>query len=106
MSDMIKREDVIAVCDVLPKLYGEAIKLFIKRLPSADRLQGEWIAVDSLSAFGGSAEQWYAHGNPIAFHYCSNCKEQVRLDEFGQEMLTSFCPYCGAKMKGEREEEE
>ena len=42
MSDLINREDAIAVCDFLPTLYGEAIKLFIKRLPSVDRPQ-EWI---------------------------------------------------------------
>lgn len=64
--------------------------------------RGEWIAVDSYSAFGGSEEQWYAHGNPTAYHYCSVCKEQVHLDEFGEEMLTNFCPNCGADMRKER----
>ena len=69
-----------------------------------DRPQGEWIAVDSYSAFGGSEEQWNAHGNPIAYHYCSNCKSQTRVDEFGEEMLTDFCPNCGARMKGADDE--
>ena len=36
MSDLIKREDAIAVCDVLPKLYGEAIKIFIRDIPSVE----------------------------------------------------------------------
>ena len=76
------------------------VKKHILAIPSADRPQGEWIAVASYSAFGGSEEQWYAHGNPTAYHYCSVCKEQVHLDEFGEEMLTNFCPHCGARMKG------
>ena len=68
-------------------------------MPTVERPHGEWIAVDSYSAFGGSEEQWYAHGNPTAYHYCSVCKEQVSLDEFGEEMLTNFCPNCGADMR-------
>lgn len=39
-EDLIKRKDAIAVCDILPKLYGKAIKLFIKNIPSA-RLDSE-----------------------------------------------------------------
>ena len=64
------------------------------------REQGRWIAVDSLSAFGGDEAAWYAHGNPTAFHYCSECKEQARRDEFGNEILSKYCPDCGTKMDG------
>ena len=112
-DDLIKREDAINVIweyDVNPSADGmifEAqshIDRDIRLIPSADRPQGEWIAVDSYSAFGGSEEQWNAHGNPIAYHYCSNCKSQTRVDEFGEEMLTDFCPNCGARMKGEDDE--
>ena len=68
------------------------------------RPQGEWIEVRAFDAFGGDEAAWMAHGNPIAFHYCSECKEQTRLDEFGEEMMSKYCPNCGAKMKGADDE--
>lgn len=60
--------------------------------------RGRWIAVDSYSAFGGDEVTWYAHGNPIAFYYCSECKEQTYADEEGNSILSKYCPNCGAKM--------
>lgn len=63
--------------------------------------QGEWVAVDSYSAFGGSEETWLAHGNPIAMYYCSNCKNQAYANDMGEDILSNFCPHCGADMRGE-----
>ena len=76
----------------------------LKEVPSADRPRGEWIEVRAFDAFGGDEAAWMAHDNPIAFHYCSECKEQTRLDEFGEEMLSKYCPNCGARMKGADDE--
>jgi len=107
MSDrLLKESDVIEAFKGRESLIHDAYTAvaIIRSVPSADRPQGEWIAVDSYSAFGGSEEQWNAHGNPIAYHYCSNCKSQTRVDEFGEEMLTDFCPNCGARMKGADDE--
>ena len=71
----------------------------------ADRPQGKWIAVSAFDAFGGDEATWMAHGNPTAFHYCSECKEQTRIDEFGEEILSNYCPNCGARMKGADDED-
>lgn len=68
-----------------------------------ERPQGEWVAVDSYSAFGGSEEIWLAHGNPIAMYYCSNCKNQAYANDMGEDILSKFCPHCGADMRGGRE---
>lgn len=82
-------------------------KMFEKAIENAPTIEaepvrhGRWIPVDSYSAFGGSEEAWRAHGNPTAYHYCSECKEQSRLDEFGNEILSKYCLNCGAKMDGE-----
>ncbi len=74
----------------------------VDELPTVEeRKEGSWIPVDSYSAYGGVEEIWEAQGNPIAFHYCSECKEQANANEFGEELLTDYCPYCGAYMKGE-----
>lgn len=63
-----------------------------------ERKKGKWIPVDSFSAFGGDESMWMAHGNPVAFYYCSNCKEQAYAEEDGYSLITDFCPNCGAKM--------
>ena len=60
---------------------------------------GKWIPVDSYSAFGGEESAWMAHGNPVAYHYCSECKNQCYVNEEGEELLTDYCPNCGARME-------
>ena len=72
-------------------------------LPSAQpkRIRGRWIPVDSYSAFGGDEATWMAHGNPIAFYYCSECKKQAFAGEDGESLITDYCPNCGADMGDE-----
>ena len=72
----------------------------ILEIHKAERPQGKWVAVDSYSAFGGSEEIWLAHGNPIAMYYCSNCKNQAYANDMGEDILSKFCPNCGADMRG------
>ena len=112
MSDLIKREDAIKAIEELPNAYNGWSDAYdkayiigtLEEVPSADRPQGEWIAVSSYDAFGGSEELWNAHGNPTAFHYCSKCKAQSYVNEFGEELLTDYCPNCGCRMKGADDE--
>lgn len=66
--------------------------------------RGEWIPIDSYTACGGDEATWEAHGNPIAYWYCSECKEQNYVDEFGMDLLTKFCPHCGADLRGDSDE--
>lgn len=77
----------------------------MERLPSAqpEPKTGHWIPVDSYTAFGGDEITWIAHGNPIAYHYCSECKNQAYALEDGEDLLSDFCPSCGAKMLKEGE---
>lgn len=77
----------------------------IYNMPSAEPKQktGKWIPVDSFSAYGGDQIMWEIRGNPVAFHYCSECREQAYANEDGDEILSEFCPCCGSRM--EREEE-
>jgi len=122
MSELIKREDAIKACDVLPKLYGEAVKLFIRRLPSADRPQGDVDAVDILMremhnleqgyitigefderieplrhlCYGRPQGEWihdYHFGLALPEHKCSVCGEWEYSDT-----ESNYCPHCGARM--------
>lgn len=46
---------------------------------------------------------WKDYGGADAgFHYCSECKAQAfNYEDDGQilEVLSNYCPYCGAKME-------
>lgn len=86
--------------------FNDALMRFKSMVHSAPTIKpelkkGKWIPVDSFSAFGGDEELWMAHGNPVAFYYCSNCKEQAYAGEDGQSLITDFCPNCGADLRGE-----
>ena len=70
----------------------------IEDIPSAEPKRGEWIPVDSYTAFGGDEMTWLAHGNPIAYHYCSECKNHAYALEDGEDLLSDFCTNCGAEM--------
>lgn len=63
--------------------------------------RGRWIAVSSFDACGGDEEAWMAHGNPTAYHYCSECKNETYLNEEGKEILSDYCPFCGADLREE-----
>lgn len=97
MTDLIKREDAIKAVDAF--LGTDSIVERIKRLPSADRPQGEWIdEADKYDASFG-----------IHDYRCSNCNSYA--DEYigGHEWYTAgkpnFCPYCGADMRERKESE-
>lgn len=106
------RDDIRGLPAVKPKYTDEEIdkaqaveqayvdKMVELAVKETKRPKGKWIAVRSYEAFGGDYEAWMAHGNPIAYHYCSECKEEAYLDEDGEEILSDFCPFCGADMSG------
>ena len=108
MQDLISRQAAIEAImgeptDAhYPGWYAERLE----QLPSAqpERKKGMWIPVDSYDAFGGDEATWMAHGNPVAFYYCSECKEQAYAGEDGEPLLTAYCPNCGADMRGEQDE--
>ena len=110
MDDLISRQAAIEAINShfgfnIEEEYGSAVQEVINGLPSAqpERKKGRWIPVDSYSAFGGDEATWMAHGNPVAFYYCSECKEQAYAGEDGESLLTDYCPNCGADMRDEQD---
>lgn len=88
------KEDGCKGCPI-KKAYNKGVRDTKK---DYERPQGVWVAVDSYSAFGGSEETWMAHGNPTAYYYCSNCKQDAHANDLGEDILSKFCPECGAIM--------
>lgn len=75
------------------KYYSEDfIKGFecgVKRQFEVDRREGEWINQEQGAFY------------PVE---CSNCHKQPLLNEDEDYEYTKYCPYCGAKMKGTKDE--
>ena len=86
-EDLIRRSDAIKAVDAF--LGTDPIVERIKRLPSADRPQGEWITTTPWSYDGGMGDGYYQK--------CSNCGKEF-MDK------SNFCPNCGADMRGKDDE--
>lgn len=103
MSDLIKREDTINLCEKWRNRTNEhhdkngwyiadTLLKAIKELPSADRPQGEWIDAEIPLESGGS----------MPIQACNLCKTFYPLAHTGGGHR--FCPNCGAQMKGADDE--
>ena len=65
-----------------------------------ERIKARWLPIGMADAVGGESAMW---GDEIAYHACDNCWQQA-LEKDGEEVLSDFCLYCGADMKGEDNE--
>ena len=97
MSDLIKRKDAIDEIrksiiphDIACTYYSDLCINAVRRAPSADRPQGEWIK------FG------LGRGTRILF--CTNCERRIEVPLSQGDSNYDFCPNCGAKMKGADDE--
>ena len=97
MSDMINRDEVLAIIADLKKDYpthsvpdAEA-KVALRK--AADKIR----AIDAVSVVHGEWIDEHEDGHGYWVGTCSRCGKARRID--------NFCPNCGAKMDGEREGE-
>lgn len=96
-DDAVSREEVL---NCLEWQYPDKTpRTKIMELPpvTPEQRTGYWYPVGMAEAVGGESAQW---GSAIAYHRCSECDEQALLDDFEQEVLSKWCPHCGAKMEG------
>ena len=92
LSEVELEEVCGAVSDVRQDMIGR-----IKQLPPAQpaHITSRWIPIGMADAVGGESAMW---GDKIAYHVCEKCWEQA-LERDGEEVLSDFCPHCGAKME-------
>lgn len=100
MSDrLLKESDVLRIAFQLPLVVNSAFADAVKALPSADRPQGEWI--DYIGYDLGIEGQWLRDDGKTVFVQCDQC-DSIIVRNLMTHM--NFCPYCGARMKGEADE--
>ena len=96
MSDLIDREEVIDTLEKeLSAKYNRielaigfiGVKSIIESVPSAEPKRGKWIRENIVLTSNPPQYRWH----------CSECGKMVHW--FTTEVLTDFCPNCGAKMK-------
>ena len=109
MSDLISRQAAIDALhmdtSIIPfkkaREYADVtiseIRNRLEKLPSAqpERIKARWLPVGMAYAVGGESAMW---GDEIAYHACDNCWQQA-LEKDGEEVLSDFCPNCGAEMR-------
>ena len=90
VSDKARRDELLNVI------------CWLDELPPAqpERIKAKWLPIGIADAVGGESAMW---GDEIAYHACDNCWQQA-LEKDGEEVLSDFCPHCGADMKGEDNE--
>ena len=121
MSDLIRREDAIAILEDLQSKHLQfcliPFRIAIEKvqaIPSADRPQGEWILLEPRYPIEQKVywnkEQALADtkGNgAIERRKCSCCgyaKSFMCHMKDEQIKLWNFCPNCGCRMKGADDE--
>lgn len=100
-EDAVSREEVL---NCLEWQYPNKLpRTKIMELPPVTLKQrtGYWYPVGMAEVVGGESAMW---GSVVAYHKCSECDEQALKDDFEQEVLSKWCPHCGAKMEGANNE--
>ena len=95
MSDLISRQAAIeAVTKYCTEHDLRDLLADLEVLPTAEQAQktGKWITKSDTNPY--YTTWWYE---------CSECGQKPLRDGYGQEVLSDYCPNCGARM--EREEE-
>lgn len=90
MAEYIKREDVKKLIN---NNFG-GLLLMIDSIPAADVapvVHGRWISWEQADNFIPSARR----------HECSVCHDAAQVLVNGLELLSDYCPNCGARMDEE-----
>ena len=101
MADLIKREDVLDKIEHLRDKCGNDEMAFA--LNWASGLIRDIQAVDAVEVKHGYWNR--VHDDVCYWSECSKCGERQPLHQWRQEYESAFCPGCGARMDGRREEE-
>ena len=83
---------------------GDALIVAMERLESPTEMSGTskkgfWRPLQMSEVTGYDPS--LSGDDPLFGHFCSVCGSQAVIDDVGDEMLSRFCPDCGAEMRDE-----
>lgn len=99
MDDYIERDALLADISAAVKhrgmgeIIGQTLMRYVKRQPAADVapvVHGRWISWEEAGNFVPSPDR----------HECSVCHDAAQVLVNGFELLSDYCPNCGALMDG------
>ena len=99
MDDYIGREALLADISATIKhrgmgeIIGQTLMRYVKRQPAANVapvVHGRWVSWEEADNFIPSPDR----------HECSVCHDAAQVLVNGLELLSDYCPNCGAKMDG------
>lgn len=92
MAKYIKLEAALRVTHIM-RPEDEDLKSAISNIPAVDAapvVHGRWISWEEAGNFVPSPDR----------HECSVCHDAAQVLVNGFELLSDYCPNCGAKMDG------
>ena len=107
MDDLISRQAAIDAINALhekPNAWLDYAVDAIMTLPSAQPdtvpvVHGFWRA-HTMSEVTGY-DPTLSGIDPVCSYSCSVCGEDCYVSDTGDDILSKYCPFCGARMKGE-----
>lgn len=92
MTEYIERDAALRVTHIM-RPEDEDLKSAISNIPAADVVpvrHGQWISWEKANNFIPSPDR----------HECSVCHDAAQVLVNGLELLSDYCPNCGAIMDG------
>lgn len=78
-------EDILEIIDKQPTIEAEPVR------------HGYWKPVTMSELTGWNPE--YSGRDPVGCYVCSCCGCDNYINEAGEDILSNYCPHCGAKME-------
>lgn len=88
MEDYIKRETAVAFLENMA-----ASRYLIQCFQDKERFPAENVRFEQHGKW-----EWFAHDSNT--RTCSNCHISQTVNVYNDEVMYNYCPYCGAKMDG------
>lgn len=86
----------------------ETLRRYFEQNPETDFSAAEIVnTIDYMPSIDAAPvvhAKWFRWWEKSAMYSCSNCERGALLNGDGSELLTPFCPHCGARMDADAPE--
>jgi DNA-directed RNA polymerase subunit RPC12/RpoP len=96
LIDLLYNAPVIHTNSILNSATNDIVRI-IEDTPEITTRHGYWKAITESEISGWDVSLTGGY-DPIALYVCSECGEDNIIDEFGDNFLPKYCPFCGARL--------